>query len=386
MEEHEELYSHVRICGRCRSAARDFADVLQHLPLEHVELTDRELVDLQEAAGAESFLKRARGEGVIFSRDALESVSPGRSTWSLVTNPVFAVSPGLAAIALFAIAGLWVALPRRLATTPSPEAVVAPTRSDLVDSSPDPTRAEELSKVNQQIATVTRERDSLASQLAAARKERDASTSLVRQDNELVATLQARILEGEKLLSQATSTTEKAQNDRDQMIASLMEQQNQFQNLETELKNAKAAVEQERELNSAAHDVRELMGARKLHIVDVYDAENDAGSAKSFGRVIYTEGKSLIFYAFDLDQKRRGRKVSFQAWGESDGKHEYPRNLGVFYIDDEAQKRWVLKVNDAAKLKAIDTVFVTVESHREPQKPSSERFLQAYLGSQANHP
>jgi hypothetical protein len=94
----------------------------------------------------------------------------------------------------------------------------------------------------------------------------------------------------------------------------------------------------------------------------------------------------LIFYAFDLDQKRRGRKVSFQAWGESGGKHEYPRKLGVFYIDDEVQKRWVLKVSDVEKLKAIDTVFVTVESHKEAQKPSGERFLQAYLGSRANHP
>jgi hypothetical protein len=243
-----------------------------------------------------------------------------------------------------------------------------------------------LSKANQQNAAVTREKDSLAIQLAAARKERVTTNSQLRQDNDLVSTLQQKIQDGEKLLAQANTSAEKAQNDRDQTIASLIEQQNHIQGLETDLRNARAAVEQERELNSAAHDVRELMGARKLHIVDVYDAENDAGSAKSFGRVIYTEGKSLIFYAFDLDQKRRGRKVSFQAWGENGGKREGPRNLGAFYIDDEVQKRWVLKVNDAAKLKAIDTVFVTVESQKEAEKPSGTRFLQAYLGSRANHP
>jgi len=386
VEEQKELYSHMRVCGHCRSAARDFVDVLQHLPIEHVELTDRELVDLQEAVGAESFLKRARGEGVVFSRDALESVKPRRSAWTLLTKPVFAVGPALAAVAVFAVAsGLWFALPRKAATPPPQVTVVAPTKSELV-TSPDPVLAAELSRANQQIAALTREKDLLGSQLAAVRKERDTTNSLLRQDNELLTTLQPRIVEGEKLLSQATSTVEKAQNERDQTIASLMEQQNELQSLETDLKNARAALEQERELNSAAHDVRELMGARKLHIVDVYDAENEAGSAKSFGRVIYTEGKSLIFYAFDLDQKRRGRKVSFQAWGESGGKHEYPRSLGVFYVDDEVQKRWVLKVNDVDKLKAIDTVFVTVESHKEAQKPSGERFLQAYLGSLANHP
>ena len=251
------------------------------------------------------------------------------------------------------------------AATPAPQGtVVAPTKSELV-ASPDPVLAAELSRANQQVAALTREKDSLGSQLAAVRKERDATNSLLRQDNELLTTLQPRIVEGEKLLSQATSTADKAQNERDQTIASLMEQQNRLQSLETDLKNARAALEQERELNSAAHDVRELMGARNLHIVDVYDAENEAGSVKSFGRVIYTEGKSLIFYAFDLDQKRRGRKVSFQAWGESGGKHEYPRSLGVFYIDDEVQRRWVLKVSDVDKLKAIDTVFVTVESTRK---------------------
>ncbi len=384
VEEHKELYSHMRLCGQCRSAARDFVDVLQQLPMEHAELTDRELVDLQEAAGAESFLKRARGEGVVFSKDALASIRPRRPAWRLLTNPVFAVSPALAALAVFVVAGVWFALPRKPAPL-QPETVVLPMKPEP-GASPDPALAAELSKANQQIAAVTREKDSLASQLAAVRKERDTTNSQLRQDDELVSTLQQKIQEGEKLLVQANSSAEKAQNDRDQTIASLIEQQNQLQGLETDLRNAKAAVEQERELNSAAHDVRELMGARKLHILDVYDAENDAGSAKSFGRVIYTEGKSLIFYAFDLDQKRRGRKVSFQAWGESGGKREHPRNLGVFYVDDEIQKRWVLKVNDAAKLKAIDTVFVTVESQREAEKPSGARFLQAYLGSRANHP
>ena len=195
VDEHKELYSHMRVCDRCRSAARDFVDVLHHLPIEHVELTDRELVDLQEAAGAESFLKRARGEGVVFSRDALESVKPRRSAWTLLTRPVFAVGPALAAIAVFAVAGgLWFALPRK-AATPAPQGtVVAPTKSELV-ASPDPVAAE-LSRANQQVAALTREKDSLGSQLAAVRKERDATNSLLRQDNELLTTLQPRIVEG----------------------------------------------------------------------------------------------------------------------------------------------------------------------------------------------
>ena len=131
-----------------------------------------------------------------------------------------------------------------------------------------------------------------------------------------------------------------------------MEQQNRLQSLETDLKNARAALEQERELNSAAHDVRELMGARNLHIVDVYDAENEAGSVKSFGRVIYTEGKSLIFYAFDLDQKRRGRKCLSRRGARAAASMNIP-SLGVFYIDDEVQRRWELKVSDVTSSKLL---------------------------------
>jgi hypothetical protein len=69
----------------------------------------------------------------------------------------------------------------------------------------------------------------------------------------------------------------------------------------------------------------------------VYDSEAGSGSSRSFGRVIYTDGKSLIYYAFDLDKVHGGRKVSFQAWGERESEQKDARKLGVFYVDDAAQ-------------------------------------------------
>jgi len=45
------------------------------------------------------------------------------------------------------------------------------------------------------------------------------------------------------------------------------------------------------------------MGARKLYIADVFDVDSGSRTKKPFGRVFYTQGKSLIFYAFDLDRQ-----------------------------------------------------------------------------------
>src|SRR6202030_588257 len=48
-------------------------------------------------------------------------------------------------------------------------------------------------------------------------------------------------------------------------------------------------------------DIRELMGARNLYIADVFDVDSHSHTQKTYGRVFYTQGKSLIFYVFDLD-------------------------------------------------------------------------------------
>jgi hypothetical protein len=129
------------------------------------------------------------------------------------------------------------------------------------------------------------------------------------------------------------------------------------------------------------------MGARSLHIIDVHDADSRGRDKKSFGRVFYTERKSLIFYAFDLDERKLvNASFSYQAWGERNGKPESARSLGIFYADDKAQKRWVLKVDDPVELEGIDSVFVTLEPSGDRDKPSGRKLLYAFLNSQINHP
>jgi hypothetical protein len=57
------------------------------------------------------------------------------------------------------------------------------------------------------------------------------------------------------------------------------------------------------------------------------------------------------------------------------------------YSDDQAQKRWVLKVTDPEVLSQIDSVFVTLERTDNPgNRPRGKELLSAYLHSPANHP
>jgi hypothetical protein len=137
-------------------------------------------------------------------------------------------------------------------------------------------------------------------------------------------------------------------------------------------------------------DIRELMGARKLYIADVFDVDGTSRTKKPFGRVFYTQGKSLIFYAFDLDRQPGIVNAStFQVWGQKEtaqGERALPLNLGILYMDNESNRRWVMRFDDPKRLAEIDAVFVTVEPHGGSLKPTSKPLLYALLRNEANHP
>lgn len=134
-------------------------------------------------------------------------------------------------------------------------------------------------------------------------------------------------------------------------------------------------------------DIRDLMGARDLYIAEVYDVNKTGETAKPFGRVFYTKGKSLVFYAYDLDQqpKLKGNDT-FQAWGRRDLDAKKDVSLGIFYQDDANKKRWVLKFNDPKMLAQINAVFVTVEPHGKSKTPTGKPLLFTDLRIRPNHP
>jgi hypothetical protein len=148
-----------------------------------------------------------------------------------------------------------------------------------------------------------------------------------------------------------------------------------------------ATIEQQEELLAHDRDIRDLMGARDLYVAEVYDVEGTGETKKPYGRVFYTKGKSLIFYAYDLDQQAGVKNAStFQAWGRRGPDWQQALNLGIFFVDNSSKKRWVLRFDDPKALAQIDAVFVTVEPNGGSQKPSKKPLLFAYLHIDANHP
>ena len=397
VEEHGELLEHLRGCPACRRSSDQFNFILDELPLPEPSASDRDLQQLQGASYRQKFLERASAEGVRFTPEARGEKKRWVATSFFRNWRPYALGVA-SAVAVMVVASA-VVLPKVLSrsavsqvtASSSERAVATPARADTPASSDisahmsDPAS---LSIAHLQQASVDAEKrlDFLRRELARAQ----ANYQQLLQDSERwkdqAGQLQNKSQENEQQLGQARSQVEKLSKDNDQLTAGLVAQQFRVTELSEEVENQKAAVERERQLTAAARDVRELMGARNLHIIDVADLDGQGKSKKSFGRVFYTEGKSLIFYAFDLSQKGSASKVSFQAWGQNQSASSNVKNLGVFHVDDQVQKRWVLRVDNPELLKSVESVFVTVEPSPGRDKPSGQKLLYAYLGTQANHP
>jgi hypothetical protein len=134
-------------------------------------------------------------------------------------------------------------------------------------------------------------------------------------------------------------------------------------------------------------EAKEILGARDLHIVDVYDVDKSGKSSRTYGRIYYINHHLLVFYAFDLTKGVKTHvAAAFQAWGFRQPNSTTSESLGLFYLDSASLNRWTLRVSDPQLLSRIDTVFVTVEPPRGSRSPKGRRLLMASLAGPANHP
>lgn len=232
---------------------------------------------------------------------------------------------------------------------------------DLLQQHSDQLVASSASSV-EQLRSASQQRDALNVQLQEARHEYDALQA------ELVA-LRA---------------------DRDKATLRLASLEAQVDDLASTNHDLQSKVNSAGQFLSSDRDIRELMGARNLYIADVFDVDSSSRTRKPFGRVFYTRGKSLVFYAFDLDRQPGQKNANaFQAWGQRDtpqGETAQPVSLGILYMDNETNRRWALRCDDPQQLAEIEAVFVTVEPHGGSEKPTGKPFLYAMLRKEANHP
>jgi hypothetical protein len=220
-------------------------------------------------------------------------------------------------------------------------------------------------------------------QLAAENRQQSGALASVSSERDAFA---QKLQEAEISLrsTQAELTSVRAERQRDLLRTTSLE--TEIHTLSARLKESDSTVNEQQTLLDSDRDIRELMGARNLYIADVFDVDGN-GTNKPYGRVFYTKNKSLLFYAFDLDQQPHLRNASnFQAWGRRGVSDKMPLNMGIFYLDNEANKRWILKFDDPDKLAEVDAVFVTIEPHGGSKKPSGKQLLFASIRSLTNHP
>jgi anti-sigma-K factor RskA len=412
-DEQKRLQEHLAICGACRETLKQYESVVdQAIPVFVAKEASKGLdgsdwSEDQQRQAEQAFFKRLEGthrgepnksistsEAFTYLRrlSPFSSESAWRHVWMLYAAGILLfVSLSFYAYRMGVHRG---ADPAKLAPQPPPSTQTS-LEAQLSDAGHERQMARDETDQREKIIAELRQQS--ARQLAEinglkAAKDRlendlragdTARQDLVQQHSELAQKLDAAVSSSQALQQRVDSLAE--QSARDAVRAKALDAK--VSDLDQLLHDREVALDQKDELLAHDRDIRELMGARDIYIAEVHDVARDGQTQIPFGRVFYTKGKSLIFYAYDLNrQTELKRSGTFQAWGRRGPDREQAVNLGVFYEDNAAKKRWILKCDDPKTLAQIDAVFVTVEPDGGSHKPSSKSFLFAYLRVDPNHP
>ena len=421
-EEFRELRTHLQTCTTCRLRQADFVEILhEHLPLlapEDAAMPGSREVAFHDASFRQRFLQRAQKEGLLFSPEVTGAKKPQRVEVSGWRRLAWLWQPQQLAFSLGAVGlGFWLGslgerqtmkvdvppshelaelqgensflkqqIEQFTTQTPQIQPEVPASRPRPMVPAPNADLMRQLSQARQDSAAAIKRTQLLDDELQKASVE---LARLKEEANRLKtdSASAAKLKETEAALQTASSELQKLQRERSVYASTFADQQTQIRELMEKLGTQTESIEQERELTAASRDIRQLMGARNLHIIDVEDVEDSRGSKQPVGRVFYTEGKSLIFYAFDLEKRRKSlEKYSFQAWGQREAKGGPVESLGVFVNEDQGKSPWVLKYDNPKVLAQIDSVFVTIEPKGGSNRPQGRQLMYAYLRANPNHP
>jgi hypothetical protein len=244
--------------------------------------------------------------------------------------------------------------------------------------------ANELADVKDKLSKATSEDESLHDQLVAAREKLAKLTTQVESASQRSSVPQEESGELWTLQAQIGNFSQRLAESE----VKLDVQKQTSAELAAKLETTTADLRRESDLKSATSEMGDLVAARNLHIVDVYDADTNGKRQRSFGRVFYVEGKSLVFYAYDLDDPGQHKaNVVFHVWGGKAGVKEMTHSLGILNKDAAGDSRWAMTFDDPGVLAQINSVFVTAEpANKHSDEPHGKKILYAYFGSAPNHP
>jgi hypothetical protein len=385
--------AHLEDCASCRNSFSDLGTIHSTCfpQAGHFEV-EREANE--EVRLRNSILRAATREGARFS-DQVKPQTQHENRQGRIVGSFRVIRGWGIAASVFVICGcvvLGLALRQsQRAHIPTPAAVTEAVIPFTVHNSngatiDDSRRKEEM--LEQEVAALKAERSRIEQGLQRAEDESKELQGAATGMKEQIATLTTELHATRATQTKAEEALQQLKSERESDQAAMQAQNREIRSLNERLQERSSEKERDQDVLDAEKRLRELVGARNLHIVDVYDTDSSGKTQKAVGRVFSTQGQSLVFYAYDLSTSRfETGKYAYYVWGHKEGNDESVRNLGSLNPDDVSQKRWMLKVSDAKALSDIDRVFVTLEQNGKiGVRPSGKKLLSAYLGSPANHP
>jgi hypothetical protein len=389
-EQTRELEAHLATCQECAQLPADYLHVRNALGLMDAA-TEARIAAGRDRVKAAVMTKIGRIEEE--KAAAIPTARPKRTGLRWLGPPAWIAASAAAAAGIFLLGVHFDRALHTRATAPvasaKPSAVVPPA-SQQPPAVSDEQRGLEARNA-ELVGDVKKEQD----------QNRTLEAKLAEDDQELANALalesslrqeidqQAALVKATQADLDAKKTAlEQAQSANVADSGTIASMQLQVRDLNERLSSQTASLDRERDLLSHGREIRDIIGARNLHIIDVYDTDTAGATTKPFARAFYTEGKSLVYYAYDLPQRKAEEgKFSYVAWGESNGSKASIKKIGILFHDDQTQRRWSLNFSDAQVLKEIDSVFITLEPNGEDASlPKGKRMLTAYLGTPANHP
>jgi hypothetical protein len=397
-DERERLERHLTGCDDCRGVLDEFQQIASMgMPALAPELASSGPDDSASNDRAQQRLL-ARIENEINSRQRIESATavakpPSSIGWRLwapiAAGLVITVSAALYSYRLGERRAVLAGQPQLQQVEAKEETL----RTEMTRRSAE--RESLVGKLNDNQATINRfsaEVKARQDEISALKSQQATLTAAATSADAKRADSDAQRAELSRKLGTVQASLEATQRDlqaaRDERSADLIQMaalRRRVNDFDSILKDRDLTIQQQKDLLAHDRDIRDLIGARDLYVAEVSDVDGE--NRQPFGRVFYTKGKSLIFYAYDLDREPGIRPASsFQAWGRRGPDFAQALPLGILYLDQGSNRRWVLKLDDPKTLARIDAVFVTVEPKGGSRKPSGKPLLFAYLRVEPNHP
>lgn len=417
-EEMQDLREHLSGCADCRREYQEFVQlVLPQLSASDESVPPIATIDDNQGRRAR-FLERAQAAGVSFTSMALnppgelnevpepvlsaarmEIPERNRAKFGLVFRGSIAAGLlGAAALGGYLAANRHQEPVKSTAETGAGNGSISSAPSVTTDAKQSaglPNFSAVLAADSRTIAALEAKLSDMNAQLFAAQANADTSakerSDLQRQIDEQKQTLMASQQQGqssEQTVASLQTELSQLQTRADAAASSASLDRLKVNDLSGQVKELNASLERAHDMLSAGRDMRDMMAARNLHIVDVVDTDSKGKNQPAFGRIFFAENRQLVFYAYDLNEKRlEDARYDYRIWGQKEGQPHTARSLGIFYSDDKTQHRWVFKCEDPKTLSEIDSVFVTLEpTTADPAHPKGPQLMYAYLRGQPNHP